>query len=498
MPALQRFLPRSLSIKLLIIFELVLLIAILALLIPVRSKMREQIVVDMQNELRGIAGTAALQLDGDLVAAAQHEGPQQTEAIARTRDVLEQIRIRDTLRPDNIYTFRRDDKGNIFRGVGPENAIKQRAEARNEMLPAFTLGIVTTTDLFNDPQAGETISAYAPIRNRAGQIVSILEVNHQSDEYFSRYRLLMIFFVIVGLIALGISSIVGWVVLNLLVIHPISKLKEGMVALAQQDFRHRVKLHTGDEFEELGTTLNKMSEQLNVARAVQRSFIPKTLPNQSGYHIAAATEPCEATAGDYFDAFALDANRIAVLVADVTGHGLGPSLLMSACRSALRALSMADLSPQDVIERLDKLMRGDLTDGRFITMIFGVLESGGDFTFTNAGHGPAMVVSNGRCKTLGPHRPPLGVGDWREDGDTLQSTIHLKHGDRVFLCSDGVSEAMNANHEQFGVERIAKVVCDHAIDSDSVVEKIREELKHHCGTSSMKDDVTILCVDRVT
>jgi serine phosphatase RsbU (regulator of sigma subunit) len=322
-------------------------------------------------------------------------------------------------------------------------------------------------------------------------------VNHQSDEYFSRYRLLIIFFIIVGLIALGISSIVGWLVLSMLVVHPIAKLKEGMLALGRQDFRHRVKLHTGDEFEELGTTLNKMSEQLNVARAVQRSFIPKTLPNQSGYRIAAATEPCEATAGDYFDAFALDSDRIAVLVADVTGHGLGPSLLMSACRSALRALSMADLSPQDVIERLDALMRGDLTDGRFITMIFGTLESSGAFTFTNAGHGPAMIVSNGIATTLMPHRPPLGVGDWHGDGEPLQTTLQLNAGDRVFLCSDGVSEAMDSRHEQFGSERIAKIICDRALSADEVVSSIREELIKHCGTPTMKDDVTILCVDRV-
>jgi len=365
------------------------------------------------------------------------------------------------------------------------------------MIPAFSLGVVTTTGLLDDPSAGETVSAYAPIFNSAGSIVAILEINRQSEEYFTQYRLLIIFFIIVGLVALGISSVFGWLVLNLLVIHPISKLKEGMMALGRHDFRHRVKLSTGDEFEELGSTLNKMSEQLNVARAVQRSFMPQALPNQSGYRLAAATEPCEATAGDYFDAFALGPDRIAVLVADVTGHGLGPSLLMSACRSALRALTLANLEPSEILARLDELMRHDLSDGRFITMIFGVLESSGRFTFANAGHGPALMVTNGKCSSLPVHRPPLGVGDRTGDSELLQTTVQLQHGDRVFLCSDGVSEAMNAKHEQFGTQRITKIVCDTRATPDQVVNRIRGELHRHCGTPVMQDDITMLCVDRV-
>lgn len=493
----HRFLPRSLSIKLLVIFELVLLIAIVALLIPVKNRMRDQITVGMQNELRAIVGTAALQLNGDVVSAAQKEGPGQSQAIAQTREVLNRIRIVNTLRPENIYTFYREGD-RVFEGVGPAENMVRRSDARSEMIDAFTVGIVSTTDLHDDPSAGETISAYAPIRNSAGEIVSILEVNRKADEYFALYRYAMIRNVLMALIALGISSVLGWFVLNLFVIDPIAKLKEAMIAMGRQDFRHRVKLHTGDELQELGDTLNKMSEQLNAARAVQESFIPKTLPSQSGYRIAAATEPCEATAGDYFDAFALDENRVAVLVADVTGHGLGPSLLMSACRSSLRALSTADLSPAQILDRLDELLRGDLVEGRFITMIFGVLDANGTFTFANAGHGPALIVLSGACTELTAHRPPLGVeASWSEEDEPTQTSYHMQIGDRVFLCSDGVSEAMNSHGEQFGIERIRRLVRDRSSDHAQVVERVRQAIREHCGGPAMKDDITILCVERV-
>ena len=132
--------------------------------------------------------------------------------------------------------------------------------------------------------------------------------------------------------------------------------------------------------------------------------------------------------------------------------------------------------------------RGSLAD---------TLDGSGAFTFTNAGHGPAMVVLNGEWQMLLPHRTPLGVGlDFGEE-EAKETTIRLNSGDRVFLCSDGVSEAMDASGEQFGMERLAAIVADVSIDQDQVVQRVRDAIRKHTGAPIMKDDVTILCVDRV-
>jgi serine phosphatase RsbU (regulator of sigma subunit) len=493
----------GLSVKLLLISELVLLLAVLALLLPLRREMRKQVVSGLQNELRSIASTAALQLDGDKLARIRDASDARSSDFAELRDTLTRVRDANGIDFDHIYTFYRDGREpNLVRfGVmtHPMPFVGDPYELRPEMRVTFERGMPNVTDLYTDVN-GQYISAYAPVRDRAGNVVALLEVDKPAEKYFEAYDRVTKMNAAVGLVVLAISSLMGWWVLNRIVIRPMRAVRGGMLALGRQDFQHRVRLRTRDEFQDLGETLNRMSEELNIARSVQMSFFPKDLPAQSGYRIAAATEPCDATAGDYVDAFRLDEDRVAILVADVTGHGLGPSLLMSACRSALRALATAELPPRQVIAKLDALLEHDLTDGRFITMIFGILDSRGSFTFTNAGHGPAMVISGERRIVLDAHRPPLGVGIDGDlfAGDDGQTTIALENGDRVFLCSDGVSEAMDATGEQFGVERLSRIVADRSLDVEAVITRVRDAIRAHSGRHVMKDDVTMLCVDRVS
>lgn len=503
MSSLLSRISRSLSTKLLVIFELVLLAAVLALLLPVHRAMREQVIGDLQNELRSIASTAALQLDGDKLATIRSSADVASPAFAQLRDTLAKVRDVNGLTEQHIYTFYRDPENpnQVRFGVmtHAKPFVGDPYELRPEMRMVFEEGRANTTGLYHD-QYGSFISAYAPVRDSAGKIVGIVEVDKPAASYFARYRAVRWMNVSLGLIVLAMTSLLGWLVLNAIVIRPMRAVREGMLALGRRNFSHRVQLTTRDEFQDLGETLNHISRELNVARSVQTGFLPSTLPQQAGYRMAAASEPCEATAGDYFDAFALDENRTAILVADVTGHGLGPSLLMSACRSALHALAQADLEPAQIIARLDKLLSRDLQDGRFITMIFGVLDIDGRFTFTNAGHGPAMIVTASGIERLGPHCPPLGVGiDANGDGELsqLQTAVHLAPGDRVFLASDGVSEAMNPAGEQFGYDRLEAIVGDRSLTYEQVVQRLQQELSHHCGGPMRKDDVTILCVDRV-
>jgi serine phosphatase RsbU (regulator of sigma subunit) len=285
-------------------------------------------------------------------------------------------------------------------------------------------------------------------------------------------------------------------VLERIVIKPLSVIREGIVALGRRDFTHRVELSTNDELEDLGATLNGISKQLDVARLVQQGFFPRTLPAHPRYRIAAESVPCDATGGDYYDAFTLEDGRIVVLVADVSGHGLGPSLLMASCRSALRGLSRGGLTPGELVERLARMLSDELTDGRFITLVYGVLDDDGHFTYANCGHGPAMVASNGKLEQLGSHRPPLGVV-FDNPITELESTITMMPGDRLFLASDGLTEAMNASGEYLGIRRVEPVVSDRSATSEAVVARLQEVLVRHCGGPSTTDDVTLLCVDRL-
>lgn len=485
-----------LSVKLLLFFEAVLLVAVLALLLPVRHAMRAQIIGDLQRELRAIATTAALQIDGDQLKTIRTLADSATPAFEQIRRTLARIRDANALGQDHIYTFYRDAEQVRF-GVmtHPRPFVGDAYQLQPAMLQVFEQGAANVTGLYAD-QNGRWISAYAPIFDSAGAVVGLLEVDREAGHYFASYRWVTRLNIALGLIALAISSVAGWYVLERIVIRPVREVHRGVQALGRQDFRHRVKLATRDEFQDLGYALNHLSEQLNVARSVQAGFIPHSLPDHAGYRFALSSEPCDTTAGDYVDAFALDERRVAVLVADVTGHGLGPSLLMAACRSALRALSTAGLDPADMIRRLDKLLAADLTDGRFITMIFGILDADGRFTFCNAGHGPALVVTANGVAHLPSHRPPLGI-DWDAEGEDMQTVMRLQSGDRVLLASDGVSEARDPiTGEQFGLERMERIVGNRSLSAQQVVEAFADALHAHCNGPTRSDDVTLLCIDR--
>lgn len=262
-----------------------------------------------------------------------------------------------------------------------------------------------------------------------------------------------------------------------------SSIRGGTLALMHQDFTHKVSVKTLDEFNDLVTHLNDLSRQLNAAKHIADGFTPKSLPDNSGWSIAAVSEPCEATAGDYFDAFdAFDLPPLpsdppgtppatAILVADVTGHGLGPSLHMSACRSTLRALASTGLQPAKLLQRLDNLLQWDLDYGRFITLLYGVLHADSTFTYCNAGHGPALVDRAGVSPVplnLGPHRPPLGIPRETTPGEESQSTLQLAPGDHIFIYSDGFSEVMNAAGDPLGLDPLFSLFASPSLTPDTL------------------------------
>jgi len=488
-----------LSTKLLIISELVLLVLAFALLIPTRSGMREQVTVDLQNQLAAIASTAALQLNGDLhqrVVESQDPGD---PAFIQLRDQLRAVRDVNGLESDHLYTFYFGRDQELHFGVMPHDGdtfIGDVYPMKPHHEETLATGGVSVTELYNDAH-GKWISASAPVRNTDGEVVAILEVTQPSEAYFARYDQLILVNTVIAVVGIAISSLLGYLVLSRLVIRPVGEIHRGLEALGRQDFGHRVNLKTRDEFQILGDALNLISEQLNVARSIQAGFFPEELPACPGYRMAGASEPCDATGGDYYDAFKLDDRRTAVVVADVTGHGLGPSLIMATCRSALHALAHTGLEPGDLLQRLEDQLAPDLTEGRFITMILGVLHEDGRFTYANAGHAPAMIrTAHDGVRHLGSHRPPLGI-IIPLDGDELQTTVQLEPGDRILLTSDGVNEAQNTSNKQFGFGPLERLIDDLELKCDQVVSNLRRDVGTHRHPRRADDDLTILCIDRV-
>jgi len=485
------------SFKLLGISEAVLLVAIIALLIPLFSQMHAQIVEQMQTELKSIARNAAPLLDGDLHELVAAGGPEAGAAFEVLKERLVRIRDLNQVNYEHIYTFYRDgDQVRFGVMTHPGDGFTGDPwDMQPGMVAVFEKGTVEATDLYMDDK-DDWISAFAPIRNGDGNVVGLLEVDFPASVYLVRFRELTRIVILSVLAAIAISSLLGWRVLDALVIRPMRKIRAGVVALGKQNFDHRVDLTTRDEFQELGETLNGLSKQLNAAHVVQSSFHPKQMPELPGLRVAGLSAACDAAGGDYFDAFELPGGKLAMVVGDVSGHGLGPALLMATCRAGLRALAAEDVAPGDLIQHLDRLLTQDLASGRFITMIYAVLEPDGSFTYSNAGHGPALIVRDGAVEHLGPHRTPLGVHLYLTL-DKLQTTIMLAPGDRVLFASDGLTEAMDADGKMLGIEPLERWVTTPGIDCETIVIRLEDAVLQHCQGPSRTDDVTILCVDRL-
>ncbi|MEM6334890.1 MAG: SpoIIE family protein phosphatase [Planctomycetota bacterium] len=497
-----------LSTKLLLISELVLLLLVFGMVVPIRVQMRNQVLADMQHELSAIVATGALQLNGDLHEQFLADPTPDSPAFQTLRNGIARVADANGFSPDNIYTLYPDDTtGGLRFGVmlQQDTFIGDPYERKDHHKMVLGSGETYASDIFTDDY-GDWIAAVAPIRNSNGNIVAMLELAKTVGEVFARVDRYILITTASAIAGLVLASIGGYLVLRWIVIRPVAAIHAGMTALANHDFTHRTKLRTGDEFEQLADALNNLSNQLNVARKIQEGFVPQRPPSAEGYRFAYRSDPCDATGGDYIDAFDLPNGDVAILVADVTGHGIGPSLIMASCRSALRALAQTGLPPGPLLEKLEQQLADDLQSGRFITMIFGVLSPDGRLTYANAGHAPAMVChaggDNPNTLQLDSHRPPLGIFLEPVDGDTcalddMQTTVQLQPGDRVVFTSDGVNESQDPSDQQFGLERIEATAQRSDLDPDAFVELLNDQVTLHRAGQPPVDDVTVLCVDRV-
>lgn len=237
---------------------------------------------------------------------------------------------------------------------------------------------------------------------------------------------------------------------------------------------------------------------LGLARDVQRRFMPERLPPIAGYDAATWWRPNQAVGGDYCDVMPLGDGRVGLVVADVSGHGLGVSLLMASVRAALRSLLLAHSGVGRLMELLNHAMAADLAEGRFITMILAALDPRRHtLDFANAGHAPALHYSAAtqRIDPLESTGLPIGVTD--DETYPLGKAISLGAGDWILLGTDGIVEAVRPDGEAFGYDRLYASIREFAsLPASEFVARLGERVVDFCGGQPPADDLTILAVRR--
>ncbi|MBL9121308.1 MAG: PP2C family protein-serine/threonine phosphatase [Phycisphaerae bacterium] len=271
------------------------------------------------------------------------------------------------------------------------------------------------------------------------------------------------------------------------------------LAAAILDLRRRLVGHLV-ALTELTAEKERITAKLNIARDIQRGLLPQESPNISGFDIAGWSEAADETGGDFYDWMETPRGEIVLVVADVTGHGIGPSLMAAVCRAYARATLVESGPIEPLVERLNRLVHGDARSGQFVTFFAGVLDPASrKLSILSAAHGPILVyrASEHRVVETPTHGLPLGVVD---DLDSEPGTrLTLDPGDILMVVSDGFFEWANREGEQFGHERLAAaLLAASQRSSGEIIDAVRSEVYAFTTGTAQPDDMTALVVRCLT
>ncbi len=248
----------------------------------------------------------------------------------------------------------------------------------------------------------------------------------------------------------------------------------------------------------------RMKQELDVARRIQASFLPERCPQVPGWELAVLWRSARQVGGDFYDLFPLppdretaDGSRLGLLVADVADKGVPAALFMVLSRTLVRTMALDGRPPAAAVSRANDLILADARSGLFVTLFYAVLHpDSGEISYVNAGHMPPLLIrsASGAAEVLSATGMALGVMPHLE---FEQRTARLDPGDLLILYTDGVVEALDAEMQMFGRERLLEVVSAHRHQrAEDLVRTVDQALTAFTGDTPQFDDLTLLVVKR--
>jgi len=249
---------------------------------------------------------------------------------------------------------------------------------------------------------------------------------------------------------------------------------------------------------ELQQQLDQVNHDLDIARSIQQGLLPTTSPKLADFEIAGWNQPADLTGGDYFDWQTLPDGRVAISLADATGHGIGPALVSTSCRAYSRASLLAGADKNGFLDRLNSLLAEDLSANRFVTYAVLFLDpNNSNLKILSAGHGPILwyKFEENTIENLEAHGIPLGM--IAGVPYSKESEGNLKPGDILVVVTDGFYEWENPEGEQFGISRLETVIRDsHNCNAEEVIAKLRGSVESFCRGTKQQDDLTAVVLKR--
>jgi sigma-B regulation protein RsbU (phosphoserine phosphatase) len=250
-------------------------------------------------------------------------------------------------------------------------------------------------------------------------------------------------------------------------------------------------------YEELLSREKKLGNDLQLARQVQLSMLPDEPPNVPGFEIGSTYLPAESLGGDFYDFLPLDSDRKGILIADVSGKGVGAAMIMAASRGAIRAAVQHHDTPSGVLHAANRRLFRDIKRNVYVTACYGVLDpTRGAFTYSSAGHfPPVMVREDGEVTYLGAGGTVMGMFDGT---GFEEETVELRSGDVICLYTDGIVDAFNRKEEIYGEARLEKLLqTTRRLPAAEIARLLIDSVHEFASGRDQHDDMTVIVLKSV-
>jgi sigma-B regulation protein RsbU (phosphoserine phosphatase) len=243
--------------------------------------------------------------------------------------------------------------------------------------------------------------------------------------------------------------------------------------------------------------LQAIRHELDIAASIQQSILPRTFPERADCTMSAAMIPAREVGGDFYDFFVLDADRLGVVIADVSGKGVPAAIFMAMCRTLLKSTALQGLPPGECLERVNRSLCADNDAAMFVTVFYGILNArAGELEYANGGHNPPYVVRRSGAIELLEGTGGMALGAL-ERGTYTAKRASLGNGDGLFLYTDGITEAMDADGNLFSDQRLRSVLAQAAsAPPEQIIATVVSMVRQHTGDATQSDDITVLALRR--
>ena len=500
-----------------------------------------------ESYMAGILRYAMTEIDGDDLRGCMETG-RKSERYEATQDVLD--RIKETHEIEYIYivkplnTDERDNMMDVMAGatgyekeyeadtlpqLGELTGDSYSPEVASKYLASMGTSEEELTYFSNRTEFGHDYTGLVPICDSDGNHVAVLAVDISVNEIWNvlaRYivTILMGMVVLAGIFLTGLYRWMGKRVIE--PVSAIQKAAEQFVLSShgqsdpEQILFEDPEIRSGDEIQTLSESLVTMASdlkkymknlltetrekerigaELSLAAKIQADMLPcifPPFPDREEFEIFASMNPAKEVGGDFYDFFMVDDSHLAVVMADVSGKGVPAALFMVIGKTLIKDHTQPGISLGEVFSRVNNMLCASNSEGLFITAFEGVLDLvTGEFRFVNAGHEPPFLGRQGKNYESYQIRPGFVLAGM-EDMRYREGSLQLNPGDRVFLFTDGVTEATDGKNELYGSERLNGVLNRNAqADPEALLKAVKADVNCFVGDAPQFDDLTMLCLE---